>query len=145
MSRILEPGEVKALFRQLVKASGGVDAAGVELGVTHQRVSQLQNVNCPDEPTFRQIMALEAVCGRLIVTEAHALAVKGQEADSLGRAAVESVGDVAEALSAIHTMDADGHRCAGEIRVVQQAAQRAADRVSQLAAATARLQPGEVA
>ena len=41
MSRMIETGEVKALFRQLVKAVGGVDAAAVELDISHQRVSFL--------------------------------------------------------------------------------------------------------
>ncbi|MGH6979517.1 MAG: hypothetical protein ACRED4_09530 [Brevundimonas sp.] len=57
MSRLIDTGEVKALFRQLVKAAGGVEACAAELSISFQRVSHLQNPSNTDEPTFRQIDA----------------------------------------------------------------------------------------
>ena len=71
MSRMIETGEVKALFRQLVKAVGGNEACGVELGVSHQRISQLANINNDEQarelPTWEQVWRLETALGRSVV------------------------------------------------------------------------------
>lgn len=48
MSDPVLPAYVKGLFHQLVKAVGGVEAAGAFLGVSHQRISQLQTTTCAD-------------------------------------------------------------------------------------------------
>ncbi len=142
MKRALTDGEIKALFRQLVKAAGGVEACGVELHVAHQRVSLLQSINAPDMPTFRQIMALEAVVGRAIVTGAAARAVEGEEDESLALAVAESVQAAAEAVGAVFAMEADGQRTADEIRNVQSVTQRALRQAQEAADAAARLTPG---
>ncbi|WP_298699217.1 helix-turn-helix domain-containing protein [uncultured Brevundimonas sp.] len=81
MSRGLTDGEIKALFRQLVKAVGGVEAAGVELGVSHQRVSVLQSPAAADMPTVRQIIALEVVAKAPVVSGPWFRAIKGQDED----------------------------------------------------------------
>lgn len=63
----ITPGQVKGLFFHLVKAVGGVEAAGAFLGVSHQRVSTLQNVNHADMPTILQVVALEQAAGQSVV------------------------------------------------------------------------------
>ena len=60
-------GQVKGLFFHLVKAVGGVEAAGAYLGVSHQRVSALQNGNSADMPTLMQVLTLEAAAVQSIV------------------------------------------------------------------------------
>lgn len=144
MSRALTPGEVKALWRQLVKAAGGVEAASVELGVKHQRVSLLQSPSAPDMPTFAQIMCLEAVVGRDIITGAASRAIKGEEDEAVQAAVVEAVQATAAALGAVHAMDADGHRSEAEVRQVQQATQQALAEAQQAADAAKKLKPGPV-
>ena len=144
MSRALTPGEVKALWRQLVKAAGGVEAAAIELGVKHQRVSLLQSPTAPDMPTFLQIMVLEAVVGRPIVTGAAARAIEGDDSEALAAAAVEAVQAAACALGAVHAMEADGFRSEAEVRDVQAATQRALAETQQMADAAARLRPGPI-
>ncbi len=138
-SRALSHGEVKALFRQLVTAAGGVDASGITLGVSHQRVSTLQNVNHDDMPTFAQIMALEVVAGCPIVTGAAARAVGGERPADLADAAVEAVAAHAHALTLVHTMDADGKRDVSEIRTVQAAARQGLEKAQRLVDATCSL------
>ena len=144
MSRALSDGEVKALFRQLVKAAGGVEACGVELNVTHQRVSLMQNNNAPDMPTLRQIMALEVVAGRPIITGTAARAIEDEADENLRDAIVDAVAATAEALSAVHLMDADGERSEAEIRSVQTKTQRALAEAQEAADLAARLKPGQV-
>jgi len=144
MSRLQDTGEVKALFRMLVKAAGGVEAAGVELGVTHQRISQLQSPSNEEEPTYRQIRSLEVAIGRPIVTGAHVKAVTGDEAECITDAAVQAVACVSRALTLVHDMDADGSRDAGEIHRVRLATSDAKSAVSRLEAKAATLKPGEV-
>jgi hypothetical protein len=139
MSRLPTDGELKALFRQLVKAAGGVEAAGVELGVAHQRVSLLQSPNAPDIPNLRQIMALEAVVGRAIVTAGLARIIEGEADESLRDAMVETVQAVGEALGAVHAMDADGVRTEAEVRAVQTLTQKALREAQDAATAAARL------
>lgn len=70
-------GQIKGLFFHLVKAVGGVEAAGAFLGVSHQRVSTLQNVNSPDLPTILQVVALEKAAGQSIVLAALAKIATG--------------------------------------------------------------------
>lgn len=142
MSRLQETQEVKALFKMLVTAVGGVEAAGVHLGVSHQRVSQLYSLSNDDEPGYRQIRLLEVVAGRTIVTGAHVKAVRGEEADSISAAVVESVSATSTALRLVHDMDADGHRDQGEILAVRQATTIAREAVTRLEAKAATLQPG---
>jgi len=145
MSRLIETGEVKALFRQLVKAAGGVEAAAVELNVSHQRVSHLQNASNDDEPTFRQIRTLEFVSRRPILSGAQFRAIKGEGEDCIQAAAVEVITTGAKVLTLVHDMDADGHRDAGEVRTVQEAASIHLREARELHDAAARLKPGEVA
>lgn len=71
------PALIKRLFFLLVKEVGGLEAAGAYLGVSNQRVSQLQNPNTPDLPTLIQVTTLEGVVGLPIVTGALASAVQG--------------------------------------------------------------------
>ena len=144
MSRALTDGEIKALFRQLVKAAGGVEAAAVELGCKHQRVSLLQSPNAPDLPAFRQILTLEAVVGRAIVTGSAARAIEGEADDNLKDATVEAVLATTEALGAVHAMDADGNRTEAEIRDIQKRTQKALQEAQEAADAAARLKPGPV-
>lgn len=139
MSRALESGEVKALFRQLVAAAGGVEACGLTLGVSHQRVSQLQSVNNPDMPTFAQIMALEVVAERPIITAVAAQAIEGHAAEDLSTQAVAVVSQGARTLQLVHDMDADGARTEAEVRAVQRATQESAEAAERLAASAARL------
>lgn len=144
MSRALTPGEVKALFRQLVKAAGGVEAAAVELSIKHQRVSLLQTPTAPDMPSFAQIMCLEAVVGRPIITGAAARAIAGEEDEALTSAVVEAVQASAEALGAVHAMEADGVRTEAEVRTVVEKTQHALREAEQAADAAKRLRPGPV-
>jgi hypothetical protein len=142
MSRLQETQEVKALFKMLVGAVGGVEAAGVHLGVSHQRVSQLYSLNNEDEPAYRQIRVLEVAAGQAVVTGAHVKAVRGDEADCITAAVVETVGATTNALRLVHDMDADGRRDQGEIQAVRQAATIAREAATRLEAKAATLQPG---
>lgn len=63
----ITPAFVKGLFAQLVKVVGGVDPAAAYLGVSAERISQLQRLTCADLPTFLQVAALEQAAGRSIV------------------------------------------------------------------------------
>lgn len=144
MSRAITDGEIKALFRQLVKAAGGVEAAAVELGCKHQRVSLLQSVSAPDMPNLRQILTLEAVVGRAVVTGAAARAIEGEADECVTGALVESVQASAEAMGLAHAMDADGERSEAEVRAVQASTQRALLEAQQAADAAARLKPGRL-
>jgi len=76
----ISPAYVKGLFHHLVKATGGVEAAGAFLGISHQRVSQLQNIQCADMPTIMQVVTLEAVVGQDLVTGILARHVSGEAA-----------------------------------------------------------------
>ncbi len=142
MSRVLTDGEVKALFRQLVAAVGGVEAAGIELAVKHQRVSLMQSPGNADIPSLRQIMALEVVAGSPIVSGAMARAISGEMDASLSTAMVEAVTAGAEALGAVHAMEADGHRSLSEIRAVQKKATKAKREVDEAHAIAMALIPG---
>lgn len=142
MSRALTDGEIKALFRQLVKAAGGVEACGIELGISHQRVSVMQSPNTPDLPTLRQIMCLEVVAKSPIVSGAMARAIEGEEEACLTGAMVDAVTSASEALGAVYAMEADGERTVEEIRAVQQRTQRTLREAQEAADLAARLTPG---
>lgn len=138
--RAILPGELKALVRLLVKAAGGVEASAVELGISHQRISQLQDVNCPDQMTLMQVSHLERVAGRAIVTGACARAAEGESAEeAIMHAVVGSVSSVAELLALVQAMEADGGRTEAEKRAVRLAADRALAEVKEAADAAARL------
>lgn len=120
---LIEPGELKALVRQLVKAAGGVDACGIELGVSAERVSQYQRPGCADQMPVLFICRLETVAGRPIVTGALARASEGGGApEEIGRSAVDTVGSAAALMRTVHEMEADGHRSVAEKRDVMVAA-----------------------
>lgn len=109
------PAYIKGLFYQLVAKVGGVEAAGAYLGVSHQRVSQLQNMSCPDMPTLMHVTTLERVVGQPIVTGALARLVGGQA----GEAEVETeIGDVTIATAEVLTL----HRGGADKRQVKAAA-----------------------
>jgi len=90
----MTPARVKSLVFQLVKAAGGTEAAGAVLGVSHQRVSQLQSLNHADMPTLMQVIALEMFVGQPIVTGALAKMVSPESA------AADPVKEAAELVSA---------------------------------------------
>jgi hypothetical protein len=90
------PARVKSLVFQLVKAAGGVEAAGAVLGVSHQRVSQLQSLNHADMPTLMQVVALEAFVGHPILTAALAASITSTDA---GKSPLEEACEVTEAAA----------------------------------------------
>lgn len=123
--RIVSPGELKALVRQLVKAAGGVEACGVELGISAERVSQYQRPTCDDQMPLLFIHRLEAVVGRGVVTGALARAAEGEGVvEAIDAATIEAIGSAADLIGKVHVMEADGRRTVGEIRDVQEAANR---------------------
>ena len=144
MSRALEPGELKALVRQLVKEFGGVEAAAVELKISAERVSQYQRPTCDDQMPLLCIMKLEAILGRAIVSGAAMRAIEGEAKDEIGPAAVEAVTDAATVLRLVHDMDADGARDPAEIRSVQRGSQELLHVAERLADRAAKLTPGKV-
>jgi hypothetical protein len=95
------PGLIKGLFFHLVKAAGGIQAAGAVLNISHQRVSQLQNVASADLPTLMQVATLEAFVGQPIVTSALADVVTG---GAQARDLMTEVFDVTEAAADLQRM-----------------------------------------
>lgn len=142
MSRVWSAKELKSHFRALVKEFGGVEAAGVELGISAQRISQLQNPNKDDLPGFLQVMALEAALEKSVVLATAAEAVRGAHGDELGEAAIAAVTKAASALARIHEMDEDDEREEHEIRDVQAITGEAATNVLRLHHIAGRLKPG---
>ena len=140
MARAIEEGELKALVRQLVKAAGGVEACGVLLGVSHQRVSQLQSPNNPDQMSFLQIAKLECVAERAIVSGAQVRAVEGDGCGPLHHAVVEAVTKSASALEAVAEMEGHQRPSAADAKHVQQAAQENLHAAECLADAAAHIQ-----
>lgn len=142
MSRVWSPKELKSHFRNLVKACGGVQAAGTVLAISHQRVSQMQNLNTEDDlPTFLQVMALEDACERSIVFSAAAHAIEGEQDDHIAEAAIEAVTKTAGALQVIHEMELDGKRDPHEIRNAQAATEEAFATVQKLRLVASQLTP----
>jgi hypothetical protein len=114
--------EIKGLFYHLVRAVGGVEAAGAFLGISHQRVSQLQTVTCADIPTLEHIVALEAVVGQAIVTGALARAATG---GSITTDTMKEIGDVvlaqAEVLHLERSNADEKAKKAAALRLVREA------------------------
>lgn len=109
-----EDAVIKGLFSRLVRAVGGVDAAGAYLGITHQRVSQITKTHTHfegdapvadkqqrDMPTWGQVTALEAVCGIAVVTGELARAAKGE---AICADPVKEAGDVIINATALFDM-----------------------------------------
>jgi hypothetical protein len=89
--------QIKGLFFHLIKSVGGVEAAGAYLSISHQRVSQLQSINCADMPTLMQIVTLEHAVGVPVVTRALAESVvNSQDANDLLAEACEATEAAAE-------------------------------------------------
>jgi hypothetical protein len=74
----VSPAYIKGLFFHLVKEVGSCDAAAAFLGISQQRVSQLQNIQIADMPTIMQVVTLERVVGQAIVTGPLAKSATGQ-------------------------------------------------------------------
>ncbi|WP_158918051.1 hypothetical protein [Caulobacter sp. S45] len=129
----------------MVKAAGGVEACAIELGISGERVSQLQRPTCLDQMSLLCISQLEAVIGRAIVTGAAARAAQGETFSPIAVAVVSSVMASAAALRVISEMDRDGRRDAREICDVQKAAQENLRLAQALADTAGRLQLGSVA
>lgn len=144
MSGRVAPGVVKALVRRLVSAAGGVEAAAIELGVSHQRVSYCQVVERPDQLNILQVARLEELVGRPIVTAALARMVEAGEVVPIDDAAVAGVRSAADLMAKIHAMESDGHRDPGEIRVIQAAAGELLREIQRVHDAAMRLTPGPV-
>jgi hypothetical protein len=142
MSRVWTPKEFKSHFRNLVKDCGGVQAAGTVLGISHQRVSQMQNLNTEEDlPTFLQVMALEDAVDRSVVMSAAAHAIQGTADHEIAEAAIAAVTKTAEALHVIHEMEQDGHRELHEIRAAQGVTEDAFATVQRLRLVASRLTP----
>ena len=94
----MTPGRVKTLVFQLVKAAGGTEAAGAVLGVSHQRVTQLQSLNHADMPSLMQVIALEMFVGQPVVTGALAKMVC---ADSVASDPVKEAAELVSATSRV--------------------------------------------
>jgi predicted transcriptional regulator len=114
--------EIKGLFAQLVSVVGGIEAAGAFLGVSHQRVSQLQNPTCADMPTVVQIVTLEEVIGQPIVTSALARAAIG---GSITHDPDKEIGDVVIAQANVMSLRRAGAAAkevkAAALRLVKEA------------------------
>lgn len=73
----ITPGYIKGLFHHLVRAVGGVEAAGAYLEISAERVSQYQRAQHPDVPSIMHVARLEAAAGQSIVFAALAKAAAG--------------------------------------------------------------------
>jgi hypothetical protein len=114
----------KGLFSRLVESYGGQDAAGALLGITQQRISQLCNPACADDPRLvDHICPLEQALGQDIVTGALArLARNGSfEADDPAK----EIGDVTLATADIMRLERTGapapKKQAAALRLVKEA------------------------
>lgn len=124
MSEPISPAFVKGLFFQLVKAAGGVEAAGAFLGVSHQRISQLQTLSCADMPTVMQIVALEQACGLPVVTGALCRRLSDGPGPEVRDALVGAVGSASEALRVVHDAERDGRWTARELADAREVTRR---------------------
>ena len=109
------PSYVKGLFHALVKAAGGLDPAASVLGVSFQRVSQLQSLTSADMPSLMQVIALEAFVGSPIVTGALAKLVAGPNAEKDLEAEVFDVTQAAVDLHAAVMSGADPKAIEGKV------------------------------
>lgn len=104
MTSEITPAYVKALFHHLVKAVGGVDAAGAYLGVSFQRVSMLQKATTPDMPTIMQVHTLERVAERSVVFDVLANAIgDNREVDDLAKETREATYAAVDLQRAVDT------------------------------------------
>lgn len=94
------PAFIKGLFSQLVRVVGGVEAAGAFLGLSHQRVSQLQSTNCADMPSILHVVCLQAAAQTTMMTDAIGDLVTG------ARAARDLQKETREVLHAAANLDA---------------------------------------
>ena len=98
----ITPALIKGLFFHLVKAVGGVETAGAFLGISHQRVSQLQAVHSADMPSIIQIATLEGVVQQDIVTGHLSRVATGQNrADDMKQEAVQATAAVVAVQTAV--------------------------------------------
>lgn len=95
--------QLKALFSRLVTVCGGVEVCATVLGISHQRVSQLQVLGNAEAPNLlNHIIPLEHFCGQAVVTGALAKLVEPAPAkrDPMTEA-VEVVGHTAKVISLV--------------------------------------------
>lgn len=97
---------IKGHFAQLVRAAGGTEASGACLGVSHQRVSQMQSKNCPDLPRLEQIHELEMFVGQSVVFGALARMAEAEGAAT--KDALEEACDVTEAAAELLRLARNG-------------------------------------
>jgi hypothetical protein len=118
----LTAAQLKGLFHQLVRAAGGVEAAGAVLGVSHQRVSQLQSVAGDQLPNVLQIVSLESFVGQPIVTGflARLCEDSGATSDPV-KEAVEVVGAAAEVIDLVSRKAAPKDIAAAIVRLKDEA------------------------
>lgn len=121
----ITPAYVKALFHHLVRQIGGLEAAGAYLGVSFQRVSQLQSVNCPDMPTVIQVATLEAALGHSVIFGALAKLVE-DGAGSAAKDALEEACEVTEAAANLLHLVRSGNATPREIQAAVLDVQREA-------------------
>lgn len=70
MQQDFDAGQLKALFSQLRRSIGSQEAAATYLGISRQRVAQLESANedhADDVPTWAQVWTLENALGRSVV------------------------------------------------------------------------------
>ena len=111
------------------------------LGISHQRVSQYQSPNHPDQMPYLMICKLECVAERAIVSGAQVRAVEGDGCGPLHVAVVEAVTKSADALRTVAELEARAHPGAADVKHVQQAAQANLHAAECLADAAAHLNP----
>lgn len=140
----ITPAFIKGHFHHLVRAVGGTEAAGVYLGVSHQRVSQLQSVHSADMPTILQVLTLEQAVGRSVVFSALARAVEGAAAEDIRAAAVDAVTTGAQVLRLVSDKTADGRIDAAELQEIRRAAHDHLGEAQELVDAAQRLKPGAI-
>jgi len=94
---------LKGLFAQLVSECKGVENAGAVLGISFQRVSQLQSLATDFEPNLlKHIVPLEQFVGRPIVTGYLANLSGGKPANDAMEEAVEASVAAGRLLSLVH-------------------------------------------
>lgn len=99
-----ERAELKAVFALLVERAGGVVPCGARLGISHQRVSQLQSLDHKDVPNLLlHITPLEAFCGEPVVTSHYARKVTGGSAGDPIEEVMEAIEAIVDAGKTIRT------------------------------------------
>lgn len=92
--------EVKRLFFMLIREVGGVQPAAAYLGVSHQRISQLQNLGNKELPSIMQIVTLEEAVGKPIVTGGLAAMIETERPKDL----MEEVCEATEAVASLQSI-----------------------------------------